>query len=85
MARQMTLFGTVLEKGQFFKGLPSADDNTGYFVVVEVLWTLDKSNERATFLPVLSVTGVKRTPKIPRRKWSCCEQQILYTLERKRN
>ena len=40
MAQQMT-FGTVAEKGQFFKGLPSADDDAGYYAVVEVLWTLD--------------------------------------------
>ena len=30
MAQQMTLLGTVVEKGQFFKGLSSADDNAGY-------------------------------------------------------
>ena len=42
MARQTMLFGTVVEKGQFFKGLPSAEDHVGYYaVVVEVLWTLD--------------------------------------------
>ena len=37
MARQTMLFGTVVEKGQFFKGLPSADDDAGYYAVVEVL------------------------------------------------
>ena len=41
MAWQTTLFGTVVENGRFFKGLPSVDDNTGYYVVVEALWTLD--------------------------------------------
>ena len=41
------LFGT--ENGQFFKGLPNANDDTGYYAIVEVLWMLDKSNERATF------------------------------------
>ena len=39
-AQQTTWFGIVVEKGRFFKGLPSADDNTGYYAVVEVLWTL---------------------------------------------
>ena len=50
MARQMTLFRTVVSgEGTIFKGLPSADDDAGYYAVVEVLWMLDKSNERATF------------------------------------
>ena len=44
IARQTMLFGTVVENGQFFKGLPSADDDAGYYAAVEVLWTLDKSN-----------------------------------------
>ena len=35
MVQQMTLFGTVVEKGQFFKGLPCADDDTGYYAVVK--------------------------------------------------
>ena len=49
--KQKTLFGTVVEKGRFFKGLPSADDDAGYYMyaVVEALWMLDKSNERVTF------------------------------------
>ena len=39
---QMTLFGTASSgKGRFFKGLPSADDDAGYYAVVEALWTLD--------------------------------------------
>ena len=41
MAWQTTLFGTVVEKGRFFKDLPSADDDVGYDAVVEALWTLD--------------------------------------------
>ena len=40
MARQTTLFGIVVEKRQFFKGLPSADDEAGYYAVVEALWML---------------------------------------------
>ena len=35
MAPQTTLFGAV-EKGRFFKGLPSADYDTGYYAVVEL-------------------------------------------------
>ena len=41
MVQQMSLFGTVVEKGRFFKGLHSADDDTGYYAVVKALWTLD--------------------------------------------
>ena len=41
MAWQMMLFGNVMEKGQFVNGLPSADNDVGYYVAVEVLWTLD--------------------------------------------
>ena len=41
MARQTTLFGTIAEKAQFFKRLPSADDNAGYYAGVEALWALD--------------------------------------------
>ena len=45
MARQMTtLFGTVVEKGQFFQEFPSADNDAGYSAVVEALWTLDCIN-----------------------------------------
>ena len=32
-----TLFGTVVKKGQFFKGLPSADDDAAYYEVVFVV------------------------------------------------
>ena len=41
MARQTTLFGTVINKGRYFKGWSSADDDVGYYAVVEVLWMLD--------------------------------------------
>ena len=41
MAQQMTSFGTVVEKGRFLKGLPSANDDAGYYAVVDALWTLD--------------------------------------------
>ena len=45
----MTLFGTVVDKGQFFKRLPSANDYSGYYTMVEALWTLDISYEWETF------------------------------------
>ena len=40
MAPQTTLFGTVVEEGQFFKALLSTNDS-GYYVVVEASWTLE--------------------------------------------
>ena len=39
MAQQAILFGTVVEKGRSFMGLHSADDEAGYYAVVEALWT----------------------------------------------
>ena len=47
MAQQTTLFGTVVEKGQLFKGLPNADDDTEYcYAVVFTVCVL--SNFRPT-------------------------------------
>ena len=40
MARQLT-FKTVAEKGQFFKGLPSADDNARYCAVLFVVCVIN--------------------------------------------
>ena len=39
----MTLFGIVVEKGELFKGLPSTDDDAGYYAVCSCssVWTLD--------------------------------------------
>ena len=33
MAWQMMLFGTVVDKGRFFMGLTSADDNAAHYAV----------------------------------------------------
>ena len=41
MARQTTSFVTVVGKGQSFNGLLSADNDAGYYAVVEALWTSD--------------------------------------------
>ena len=42
MARQTTLFvWNCSGEGTIFKGLPSADDDAGYYAVVEASWTLD--------------------------------------------
>ena len=49
MAQQMTSFGTVVEKGRFLKGLPNANDDAGYYAVVDALWTLDWSLVKMVF------------------------------------
>ena len=40
MAWQTMLFGTVVKRGRFFTGLPSADDSTGYsgFSIIRKAW-----------------------------------------------
>ena len=35
MTRKTMLFGTVVERDNFFKGLPRADDSAGYYEVLE--------------------------------------------------
>ena len=49
MAQQTTLFGNVVPKDRFFKGLPASDGSSQYYSTIEALWTLEKSSDREGF------------------------------------
>lgn len=51
MIARQTTFGTVAEKRQFFKGLPCADDNAGYYAVLFIVCVIN------TFLPTKQGVG----------------------------
>ena len=81
----MTLFETAAEKGPFFKGLPSADDNAGYYAVVVTMWTLEKINERMTFFASAQCQWSETYSKDPQAKTELLRRANPVHSEEKKN